>query len=287
MTRLLTRRKEKWVNSRKPAVVRGGVLNNPSALEAKFTAKLDAMVARMCEGVMADMRRFFHTEPAEQYFAQDASVSSQARILTNALMKKYNGYFAKMADSLAEQQVNAIDKASSAAMHSSLKELSGGLSLPTSAISGDMVEVVNASTVEMTSLIKSISMEYISGVQGAVMRSITTGRGMADLVPYLEKHEGITKRRARMIAADQTRKAYSALNKGRMDKAGIAKFEWRHTGGSNEPRKLHQSYNGQVFKLDDPPIIDEKTGERGLPSQAINCRCRMIPVIAFDDENDQ
>jgi SPP1 gp7 family putative phage head morphogenesis protein len=283
MPRILTKRKEKWVKSRKPSVVRGGVLNNPTLLEEKFAAKLDALVARMCDGVMKDIRRLFDTKTAEQYFAQDASVSSQARILTNALMKKYNQYFSHMSDILAEQQVGAVDKASSASMHESLQQLSGGLSLPTQAISGNMLEVVNASTVEMVSLIKSISMEYLSGVQGAVMRSITTGRGLQDLVPYLEKHEGITKRRARMIARDQTRKAYSSLNRGRMEKAGLRFFEWRHTGGSNHPRPLHQSYNGKIFSLDDPPIIDENTGERGLPAQAINCRCRAIPVLKFDD----
>ncbi|RIQ43658.1 phage head morphogenesis protein, partial [Bordetella avium] len=32
---------------------------------------------------------------------------------------------------------------------------------------------------------------------------------------------------------------------------------------------------------DNPPIIDKTTGERGLPGQLINCKCRMRPVIDF------
>ena len=45
---------------------------------------------------------------------------------------------------------------------------------------------------ENVGLIKSIPAQYLNGVQGAVMRSITTGNGMQDLVPYLQKHKGIT-----------------------------------------------------------------------------------------------
>jgi len=90
-------------------------------------------------------------------------------------------------------------------------------------------------------------------------------------------------RRARMIAHDQTRKAYNNLNRGRMEKLGLKKFKWLHTGGSAHPRKLHQMLNGLVFSFDDPPIIDEKTGERGIPGQAINCRCRMQVVLDLEN----
>lgn len=284
MPKLLTKRKEKWVSQHKPQGVRGTPLNNPTILEARYVARLQQLVARMTSITEKELQKFFEEPHAEEYFeAQDASVSSQARILTNALMKKLNAYFARLSVPIAEAQINAVDGASSGSVYSSLKEMSGGLSLPTSAITPDMAEVLNASIVENVSLIKSISIEYLGGVQQAVMRSITTGRGLADLQPYLEKHKGITERRARMIALDQTRKAYNNLNRGRLEKLGLTKFEWRHTSGSKHPRPLHIRYNGKIFSFDDLPIIDENTGERGIPGQAINCRCRIRPVIEFGD----
>lgn len=286
MSKLLTKRKEKWVAQRQPQVVRGAVLNNPSILEAKYSQRLKQIVARMTAQVERDIERLFAEPHAEEYFdqAQDASISSQARILTNALMRKFNKQFADLAPGIAEAQINAVDDASSTSVHQSLKELSGGLSLPTSGITADMSQVLNASIIENVSLIKSISMEYLSGVQGAVMRSITTGRGLADLKPYLQKHKGITERRANMIAYDQTRKAYNNLNRGRMEKLGLTKFEWLHTGGSAHPRELHKRLSGKIFSFDDPPVIDENTLERGIPGQAINCRCRMRPVIDFSGQ---
>lgn len=285
MPSLLTKRKAKWVAQRKPQGIRGAPLNNPTVLEVRYAQKLDKLVAQMTDHVEKEIRKLFDTEHAEEYFetAQDASVSSQARILTNALMKKINGMFAKWAQPIAEQQVNDIDKASSSSVHASLKEMSGGLSLPTTALTSDMKQVLKASVIENVSLIKSISVEYLGGVQQAVMRSITTGRGLADLVPYLQKSKEITQRRAVMIARDQTRKSYNALNKARMQKLGLSRYEWLHTGGSSHPRQLHINYSGKVFDFSDPPIIVPETGERGIPGQAINCRCRMRPVIEFQE----
>jgi len=37
--------------------------------------------------------------------------------------------------------------------------------------------------------------------------------------------------------------------------------------------------NGKKFSFNNLPVIDSKTGERGLPGQAFGCRCRMKPVV--------
>lgn len=282
MPELLTQKKQAWAERRKPRTISGAPLNNPTVLGAKFSAKIDDQVYAMCESVQKSLQRFFEHPDSEEYFddsAMDASISSQAKILTNKLMRQFNSVFKDFADRAAEAQMNSINKASSGAVHGSLKQLSGGLSLPTTGFNAEMRQILKASTIETVSLIKSISAEYLSGVQQAVVRSIASGRGLADLVPYLEKRKGITVRRARMIAHDQTRKAYNNLNRARMQKLGINSFGWLHSGGSAHPRALHVRYNGEVFSFDNLPIIDEKTGERGIPGQAVNCKCRMKPVI--------
>lgn len=283
MPQLLTVRKQKWIERRQPELIKGAPLNNPSIVTGKYQSKLDAMIDRMADEVQWTLTRFFNDPTATEYFAQDASVSSQARILTNHLMRKFNDMFATQSVGLADQQANAVDKASSSALHSSLQQLSGGLSLPTTTLSGDLGDILSASITENVALIRSISQQYLQGVQGAVMRSIASGRGLHDLIPFLETHKGVTKRRAAMIAGDQTRKAYNNLNRGRMQKVGLQQFGWLHTGGSQHPRPLHVSYNQRIFNFNDLPIIDERTGERGIPGQAINCHCRMFTVLSFKD----
>ena len=92
---------------------------------------------------------------------------------------------------------------------------------------------------------------------------------------------------AALIARDQTSKATAAINRARMQGLGVRKFKWLHSGGGKEPRPLHKNtLNGNVYSMDDPPVIDEKTGERGIPGALVSCRCLAIPVITFGDESD-
>lgn len=283
MNKLLTKSKKKWAIQFKPKILRGTALNYNISDGMRYKQKLDRLIKLMTQDVEKQLKKLFETDYAEAHFAQDASISSQARILTNALIKKYNDLFAEASKPIAESVANNADKSSATSLHLSLKDLSGGLSIKTSSISPEVIEILNATTIENVALIKSISQQYLSGVQQAVMRSITVGGGLQDLVPYLQKSKEITERRARMIALDQTRKAFNNINKGRMDKLGIKEFEWLHSGGSNEPRKKHIAMSGKIFSLDNLPIIDDNTGERGIPGQAINCRCRMLPVIKFEE----
>ncbi len=283
MAELLTQKKKKWAQQFKPKVLRGAALNPSLSDAARYQARLDKLIKRMTAEVDKELKALFKSEPAKQYFATDASLSSQARILTNALTEKFNDIFARWSKPIAEQVASEADKSSSVAVGLSVKDLSGGLTLNVKSLSSDMIDILNASTTENVALIKSISQKYLSGVQQAVMRSITTGNGLQDLVPYLQKSKEITYRRAKVIAYDQTRKAFNSMNRGRMDKLGIKEFEWLHSGGSNEPRRLHIELSGQIFSLDNPPVIDKKTGQRGFPGDLPNCRCRYLPVIKFDD----
>ena len=151
-------------------------------------------------------------------------------------------------------------------------------------LTGELEEALNAAVAENVALIRSIPAQYFTQIQGAVMRSITTGRGLHDLVPFIKNYKDVTLRRARLIAHDQSRKVYGNINRIRAEKLGIKKFQWLHSAGGHEPRPLHKNVlNGKVFNMNDPPIIDEKTGERGFPAQLISCRCRMIPIVSFED----
>jgi SPP1 gp7 family putative phage head morphogenesis protein len=170
--------------------------------------------------------------------------------------------------------------ASRTQLHSSLQKMSGGMSLKTSVLdTPQLLNIYKASVTSNVALIKSIPSQYMDSVNGAVMRSITTGNGLQDLVPALEQYAGITHRRATNIALDQTRKAYNSINKGRMQDIGVEKFMWHHSGGGMHPREDHIQMDGNIYSFANLPVIDQNTGERGIPGQAVNCRCTMSPVF--------
>lgn len=279
---LLTNKRQAWAAAREDApAFKGESLEHSAALATKYAIALGSLTAQMTAQVKREVLATFKTDAAASHFGQDATIASQSRILMSSLSDKFNALFAKKARALADTMVTQADKQSSTALHSSLQKLSGGLSLKTKFDTAATTEIYKASVAENVSLIKSIASEYLTNVQGAVMRSITTGNGLADLVPSLEKYEGQTHRRARNIALDQTRKVYNAINRERMTAIGIQEFEWIHSGGGAHPREDHVEMDGNVYRFDTPPVIDKRTGERGIPGQAPNCKCTMRPRFSF------
>lgn len=263
--------------------LKGRPLTASAAVQTRYYASLRKMIDRMADITRREIERLYKRPSAREHFAEDESVASQARILLSALEERFSAIFDMPAKDIAASLADDVDRNSISTLRLSLKELSGGITLKTSVLTGELSEITKAVVAENVGLIRTIPAQYLNDVRGAVMRSITTGNGLADLVPYLRDKHNVTLKRARFIATDQTRKAYAGLNKARLEKLGVKKYEWLHSGGGQHPRKLHQSYSGKTFSWDDPPIIDEKTGERGHPGQLINCRCRAIPIIEFEE----
>lgn len=286
MPKLLTVRKQKWAAARPNVdIIRGTPLNPNAAVMTRYQSRLEKLVRQMTDDCEKQLKALFSTTHAEAHMEAiatgDASISSQARMLTNALTKKYEDLFAAVAKPIAEQMVAGADATSSAALHSSLKQLSGGLSLSTASLRGPQLEIWKASIAENVSLIKSIPAKYLSGVTQATQRAIISGNGLQDLVPYLLKHKGITERRAKFIAHDQTRKAFSALNRSRMTKLGLTQGEWLHTSGSKEPRHTHIEMSGKLYDLK-KGMWDPAVGQYIFPAEEPGCRCRAIPVLSLD-----
>lgn len=250
--------------------------------ELRYQAQLGKLVEAMTKATHKEVERFFRQQWAADA-AMDASFTSGVSRLLKRLSERFTALFTDRAGGLAEALSKGVSDTTARQLGESLKEVSGGVTLKTDVVSGKVAEVTKAGIKENVALIKSIPSEYFQKIEGSVMRSIQTGQGMADLVPAILALGESTKKRAELIARDQTSKATTAINRARMQGLGIKQFEWLHSGGGKEPRPLHVQLDGKVFDLDNPPVIDERTGERGLPGQLINCRCRMVPVISFGE----
>lgn len=274
----LSPKREAWAAERDSHTFVGKPLNPPDIVEAKFRAQLEGLVDRMNATTRRELDRLYRTPEGRAItattdtVAMDASFSSMAANLVRELTKRFTALFVDRAGGLAKAWAEGISRQSAVGLGQSLKEVSGGVTLKTDVVSGVVADVVRASVKQNVALIKSIPAKFFLEIEGEVMRSIQTGRGMADLQPFLEARYGISKRRAALIARDQTSKATTAINRARMQGLGVKKFKWLHSMGGKEPRPLHKNtLNGKVFSMDDPPVIDERTGERGFPGQLINC----------------
>lgn len=283
MKKLLTNKKHAWVKQYKhTGLIRGTTLYHNAAATAKYNQALQDLVDEMCKTTEKRIRALFSSNTAEVYFAQDDSIAGQAKILTNDLTDTYNQLFSRKSKMLATRMVNNEDQVSKTNLHQSLKEMSGGLLLKTDFLTGDMNQMFSAIVDENVSLIKSIPAQYFTQMKGAVMRSISTGNGLEDLIPFFAKQKGITKRRAKNIALDQTRKTYNALNDARSQKVGIKKGEWIHSGGGLHPRDTHIALSGTIYNLADG-AYDPDVGYNIKPGQLPFCGCTFRPVIEFNE----
>jgi len=293
MRKLLTNARAAWAGSRKPAQLKGERLALPAGVADRYRHRLQMLTDDMTRTAQREFLALWKHDDVQAYLAahsgvgMDISPASQARILANKLKERFDQLFNDKAKAYAESMVDQANEASSAATFRSLKELSGGLSFKTKGVMTPVMrEFMKASVTENVSLIKSIPREYFRKIEGQINRSIISGGGLESLTKYFEEQHGIESRRAKNIAIDQTHKAYNGLNKGRMQAVGIKAFQWIHSGGGLHPRPLHQSYSGKTFTWDKLPIIEEGTSERGIPGQAVNCRCTMVPIVKFDSEGE-
>lgn len=288
----LSKKKKKWAKTFKPtAVSRGVALNYPVGVQTCYTRDVQKIINAVVREAVKGIRAAFDTQKAEEYFAEDAATPDFTKTVNTSLDKLFERLSAKSAieaKKISRRMVGATNKSSQSSMGASLKELSGGVTLKPSEMGGQIAEILEASIEVNVGLIVDITDTYLAKVTDAVNRSIQSGRGLQDLIPFMRDQTGVTKRHGKNVALDQTRKAYNSLNKARMENVGLSKFEWLHSGGSQRPREFHKTrfpagLNGGIYDINDPPVIDESTGERGLPAQLIFCHCRMIPVLVFDE----
>ncbi|WP_051074109.1 minor capsid protein [Rhizobium freirei] len=269
------------------AIVGKPLISN-AAIAEKYAKSVQAMIREMARDTVAELKAMFSAPGYAldgDHFGgvENGSPAARSQIILNKLMRKYRGKFDDLATMATDRMIKATLKHVDTTAGLSLREMGAGLELP-DFWSARLREIVAASTKEATQLIRTIPERFLSQVQGQTMRAITSGRGMADLTPFLAKKYGQNLRKAKNVALDQTRKAYSNLSAQRMQDAGVEEFEWRHSHGGHDPRKQHQGWNGKVFRYDDPPV-DETFGPV-LPGQAINCKCFARPRLKFGDNRN-
>lgn len=290
-------------------IVKGNPLNFNVGIQRWYIKELLKLVDKLTDSALKEISPLFREYKDQITFSQDASIqsqpsiSSQARIRLNALRKEYEKKFNKQGATLAKKMLKKTNRYARTAFWSSIQTMvnkevgQNTFTMSGSIISPEKEEAIKALLFDNVSYITSIQSEYFKQITGAVSRSIQAGLGITHIEKELMKYKGMTKRRARNIAEDQTRKAYNSINLRNMQETGVQEAEWLHSGGSQRPRDYHRTkwdgrsglkdgrpngLNGFIFRLDNPPVINLDTGRRGYPGDEPYCHCRMRPIIRFE-----
>ncbi|QYC51697.1 hypothetical protein [Acinetobacter phage Abp95] len=133
---------------------------------------------------------------------------------------------------------------------------------------------------ENVALIKSIGNEYLDKVRSAVWRSVKNGYDVESLIKQLKEIDGVTDRRAKNIAKDQTAKLNQAFENARAQELGIKEAIWLHSSASKSPRHDHVKAHGTRFEIEKGCYI---SGQYIQPAFLPFCKCRKYLVIDIPD----
>lgn len=170
------------------------------------------------------------------------------------------------------------------ALKKSERDLKRGTGIDAFSNSPAMREYLKASAYSNAGLIKSIPSRYLEEVGIQVAENMRAGMRPSYIVEALQKNYGVTERRAKFIARDQTGKIQGDLAEKQQRGAGFEYFQWIDSDDSrvrhwhSEIANRVTAYGKGVYRWDDLPLSE--TGQPIKPGQDYNCRCIAKPVSA-------
>lgn len=146
-------------------------------------------------------------------------------------------------------------------------------------------DYLQAATLQNAQLIESIPTQYLAQVSNIVMGNMRAGLRPSAIVDTLQQQFGVTQRRAKMIARDQTAKVNGEISSKRQQAAGYSYFRWV-TSKDERVRDRHQEiaekvtrYGKGVYRWDNPPLSDK--GEPIIPGSDYQCFPGDSPLNVF------
>lgn len=240
-------------------------------IQARYQRKLDEYVRAMADSVTYWLKASYRANTPEM--AADASPAVELQGACRKLARRWQRNFNKLAPELAEYFAKSATDRSDKALAEMLRKRGFTVKFKATAAQNDAYQAIIG---ENLALIKSIPAQYMTGVEGSVMRSVMAGRDLATLTRELQAHHGVTQRRAAFIARDQNNKATATMNRVRQRELGITKAKWMHSGGGKEPRPEHVAFSGQTYDVDKGAFLE---GKWTWPGVEINCRCTSVSIV--------
>jgi uncharacterized protein with gpF-like domain len=243
------------------------------------------------------------TERIRILIKENAGTAAIAREIERALWTANHTYGSATRNMLDRWMLSVDDevrRAITQAQHQALGvDLSEVLARP------DVADALAIAGQQASMLIASIPQDYLGKVAQAVADNFS-GRPLPENRSLLEQIQhigGVSYRRAKLIARDQTSKLTAALNEQRQTAIGVETYIWRTvkdnrvvgnpTGrypDGNSKHGDHYDLNGKLCKWDDPTVYSEDDGKtwkprpkewsQNHPGIDIQCRCWAQPIIS-------
>ena len=240
-----------------------------TGIEARYRARLQAMLLEIHKSVMWWIAAEYKKHPPA--LAQDASPFTFIRRMVNKVRDRWLKAIEDTAPKLAAYFATAVQKRVDTDLKKILKE--GGFAVsvrPTKA----MQDVQAASIVENVNLIKSIPSQYLDQVEQIIARAYANGHDLKQVTDELQKRFKVSRKRAALIAKDQSSKLNSQVTRVRAAENNLHFAIWKHSWAGVTPRATHMAMDGEPFDLREGMYDPDPKVKRHIQcGELINCRC--------------
>ncbi len=127
---------------------------------------------------------------------------------------------------------------------------------------------------------KATVIDQIKELRNTVGASTYEGNRYESLAGIISQSYGVTQRKAKFLARQETNLLMAKFKETRYASAGVTDYIWQTVVGSpkHRVRPMHAALRGSKQKFAEPPITDEK-GSRNNPGEDYNCRCYARPIL--------
>ena len=119
--------------------------------------------------------------------------------------------------------------------------------------------------------------EQVIKMREVVGQMAIDGESRITIQKYIERNFEKDQKRAKFLARNESSIAVTEYLSAKYQEEGFEEFKWI-ANLDERVRDEHKELNGTIHRFDNPPIIDKRTGTRGLPGEFYNCRCTFVPV---------
>jgi SPP1 gp7 family putative phage head morphogenesis protein len=123
-------------------------------------------------------------------------------------------------------------------------------------------------------LVKDVSDQMQGKIAQAIWAGVSQQKPRDAMAKELAEVVGISRKRAKRIAVDQTTKLSANLDEIRQKEAGLEEYKWR-SSHKLHPRPWHAERDGKVFDFTEIPADD-------MPGIPPFCGCKKQPWINLD-----
>jgi len=263
------------------ALLTGKIVYDKGRFKGKFNNALSAEL----EGLGAKFDKISKSYVLElnSIPADIQQAIAQVRIKDQDKYKKMMSYFYDLQERYEfleanvdfDREITIIGKSLNGQFAKSMKAVN---TVPMEMTDYQLKEIAKNYTNNLDKYITKWTEEETAKLREGIIKLVEKGYNSHEVEKYILKQKSVGLRKAKFLARNETSLLVAEYTKNRFIQEGVTMYRWSAVMDSRT-RSWHRHLDGKIFSFDNPPIIDQTTGDRGNPAETYNCRCKAIPVV--------